>query len=237
VVKRHRIAVIPARGGSKRLPRKNIIDFCGKPMIVWTIQAAHETALFDRIFVSTDDPEIAETARRHGVDVPFFRDGLADDETPISAVTAAALEQIAARLADEFEIVVQLMPNCPLRTADDIAAAMAAFEAHDALFQVSCVRFGWLNPWWALRLDAQGHGTRLFPEAATKRSQDLDPLYCPTGAVWIARCDALRQHHTFYGAGHRLEPISWVSGVDIDDEDDLALARAAFMLRRKGAGS
>jgi len=227
-----RIAIIPARGGSKRLPRKNIMDFFGRPLIAWTIAAAVESRLFDRVVVSTDDEDIADIAREHGAEVPFLREGLADDHTPISDVTAHAIDKIASALGENYQVVIQLMANCPLRNADHIKEALAAFEAHGAPFQISCARFGWLNPWWALRLDAIGRGAPLHPVAMASRSQDLEPLFCPTGAIWIARTDSLREHRTFYGPNHRYEPMPWLAAVDIDDEDDLAFARAAYLASR-----
>jgi N-acylneuraminate cytidylyltransferase len=235
VLQRHRIAIIPARGGSKRLPRKNVLDFFGKPMIAWTIEAARDSGLFERIFVSTDDPEIAELSRRHGADVPFLRQGLADDFAPVSAVTAAALEDIAEKLDESYQVVAQLMANCPLRGADDIRSALRAFEANSLDFQISCVRYGWLNPWWALRRADDGKGSFLFPDAAAQRSQDLHELFCPTGAIWIARTTALLRHRDFYGPDHRFEPLPWQTGVDIDDKDDLDLARAIFTATNAGS--
>ena len=231
MVKRARVAIIPARGGSKRLPRKNVMDFGGRPMLAWSIEAALEARLFDRVVVSTDDLEIAEIARRWGADVPFLREGLADDVTPISAVTIGALSQMRTALSEDYELVVQLMANCPLREAADILTAVAAFEASGADFQVSCVRFGWLNPWWALKRDPDGHGEWMFPDAARSRSQDLPPLYAPTGAIWIAHSQALETAGTFYGPGHRFEPMAWQSAIDIDDIEDLDLARAVLQMR------
>jgi N-acylneuraminate cytidylyltransferase len=233
MVKRGRVAIIPARGGSKRLPRKNIIDFFGRPLIGWTIAAANESGLFDRVIVSTDSAEIADIARAQGAEVPFLRDGLADDFTPISAVTVGALDQIADTLGEQYETVVQLMANCPLRDASHVKTSIAAFDHLGATFQISCVRFGWLNPWWAVRRNEDGSALPLFPDAFGKRSQDLDPLFSPTGAIWIARSAALRQYKTFYGPRHRYEPLPWSAGVDIDEEDDLAFARAAYFVSRE----
>jgi N-acylneuraminate cytidylyltransferase len=134
-------------------------------------------------------------------------------------------------LGEQYDVVFQLMPNCPLRGASDILAARAAFDSSSADFQISCTRFGWLNPWWALKLNGTGAGERLFPEQALQRSQDQEPLYCPTGAIWIARAAQLTAAGTFYGAGHRFEPMPLLSAIDIDDAHDLEFARAAFVLR------
>ena len=223
-----RIAIIPARGGCKRIPEKNIIDFCGRPMIVWTIQAAMESGLFDRILVSTDDQAIADVAKKWGAEVPFLRKEFADDHTPVSEASAAALQQAMDYWGEEYSSVTQLMANCPMRTGEDIQAAITQFELHGREFQISCFKYGWMNPWWAVQLDDSFHPQRLFPEAAKKRSQDLPELYCPTGAIWIANAEKLLSTRTFYGPKHVFEPLLWERAVDIDDYDDLSFAKALY---------
>lgn len=227
------IAIIPARGGSKRIPRKNIVDFFGKPMIAWTIEAAQKSGYFERILVSTDDEEIAQVARDHGASVPFLRTECADDHSPVSQATLTSLKQAEAFWDISFDTIVQLMPNCPLRTAEDIKQAIEAFKSKQAVFQISCFKFGWMNPWWAVRLNEQGQSERLFPEAITTRSQDLPPLYCPTGAIWIAQSAAFKEAGSFYGKDHVFEPMHWISAVDIDDSEDMEMAKAAWTLRNQ----
>src|SRR5690554_6678516 len=178
------LAVIPARGGSKRLPRKNVMPLAGEPMIAHTIRAAVDSALFDLVVVSTDDEEIAAVAREFGAAVPFRRAAeLADDHIFVSAVTldtVRRLEQDGLR----FGAVAQLMANCPLRDAADVIGSQHAFAATPHEAQVSVTKYGWLNPWWALQRDEQGNARPVFEEQLRKRSQDLPPLFCPTGAVW-----------------------------------------------------
>ena len=231
-----RIAVIPARGGSKRIPHKNIIDFFGKPLIAWTIEAARESGLFHCVLVSTDDAEIATVARDWGAEAPFLRDLHADDLAPASQATLRALEQMREILDTDFRTVAQLMPNCPLRGSADIVESHARFSNRGVPFQLSCFRFNWANPWWAARLDVDGYPSPLFPDALNRRSQELDPLYCPSGAIWLAEVAALRQAGTFYGPGHVYWPIRWQAAVDIDDDEDLAMARATYRLLRDEAG-
>lgn len=228
-----RIAIIPARGGSKRIPRKNIIDFDGKPMIAWTIAAALKSQCFDHVLVSTDSEEIAEVSIAAGATAPFLRQENADDAAPSSMATISALKQAEAHWHTRFDRVAQLMPNCPLRDAAHIRAAMDDFQAHDLDYQISCFRFGWMNPWWAVKLDADRVPTRLFPEAMNKRSQDLEHLYCPTGAIWIAGRDALLEAGTFYGPDHRYFPMDWVGAVDIDDMEDYRMAQALARMGRE----
>ena len=222
-----RLAVIPARGGSKRLPGKNIAAIGGRPMIEWTIRAALECRLFDRIVVSTDDRAIADIARAAGADVPFLRDDYADDHAPVSLATIDAVDRVQHGVPS-YDVVVQLMANCPLRKAAHIIDAVAAFDAGGAAFQLSCFKFGFMNPWWAFKRRTDGTADVLFPEAMTRRSQDLDPLFCPSGAIWIARTGDLRAARTFHGNGATFLPLPWQAALDIDDEDDLALARALF---------
>lgn len=221
-----RIAIIPARGGSKRIPKKNIVDFCGKPMIAWTIEAALQANLFDQVLVSTDSQEIAEVAEAFGAVVPFLRNENCDDFIPVSDATITALRQAEDYFKVEYEVVVQLMANCPLRTENHILDAMSVFESCDVEYQVSCFRFGWMNPWWAATLDEHSFPQRLFPEAMTKRSQDLPSLVCPTGAIWIANRSSLLSAMSFYGPKHRFHPMAWDAAIDIDDYEDLKMASA-----------
>lgn len=231
------IAVIPARGGSKRIPRKNVLDFFGKPMVAWTIEAALDSDRFDRVLVSTDDADIAATARAFGAEVPFLRYADADDHAHVSAATLNALAQAEDYWKESYNTVVQLMPNCPLRGAADIAAALDVFAARASSFQISCFKYGWMNPWWAATLDAEGHPTQLFEATTKARSQDLDELYCPTGAIWIAEVEALRLAGSFYGPGHVFEPLNWMAAVDIDDDADFQMARAVrLMMNNEGRG-
>lgn len=232
------IAVIPARGGSTRIPRKNIIEFEGRPMIAWTIEAALQTGLFGHVLVSTDDEEIAGIAEAAGAEVPFLRNRAADPVSLVAEATLAALEQAETHWQQPFETVVQLMPNCPLRGAAEINSVVDRFRQTSAPFVLSCFRYGWMNPWWAQQLDAEGHGTPLFENTTSTNSQDLGALYCPTGAVWAANVATLRDTHDFYGPGHLFQPIDWRAAVDIDDEADLEMARALYAMAtaRQGDG-
>lgn len=228
------IAIIPARGGSKRILRKNIIDFEGKPMIAWTIEAALNSGCFDEVLVSTDDEQIAEASKAAGAAVPFLRLENADDHAPASQATIGALKQAEAHWNTRFTLVAQFMPNCPLREASHIQDAVHHFMAERLSFQISCFKFGWMNPWWAVQLSPDGCPGRMFHEAAEKRSQDLPPLYCPTGAIWLANRDMLLAADTFYGPDHRFFPMEWQAAVDIDDMEDLRMAKAVARMQEQG---
>jgi N-acylneuraminate cytidylyltransferase len=225
-----RIAIIPARGGSKRIPKKNIIDFHGKPLIAWTIEAAIKSNLFDRIIVSTDSEEIAEISRGFGALVPFMRKVANDDYTSVSVSTVATLIESELFWNESYESVTQLMPTCPLRTADDIKLAFQNFILNDAPSQISCFKFGWNNPWWAASIDVFGSPKKIFTEKYSSRSQDLQELYCPTGAIWIASADFLKLTSNFYSEGHTYFPMNWIRSIDIDEKSDLLLAEKFFLL-------
>ena len=219
------IAIIPARGGSRRVPRKNLVDLGGRPLISWTIQAALDSRLFTRVVVSTDDEEIAAVSKAFGAEAPFLRDSFFDDHSTTSQATVRALNQAQAYYGERYEVVAQLMPNCPLRDSVDTQVAMDDFVLHDERPQISCASFGWVNAWWASTLDDSGTPSPLFPEASKKRSQDLARLVFPSGAIWIAKTSDLLSHGTFYTPSHRYSFLEFTHAIDIDEEPDLELAR------------
>ena len=234
MVSGRQVAIIPARGGSKRIEKKNILEFHGKPMLAWTVEAALQAGLFDRIVVSTDDPEVAEIARRHGASVPFLRTNHADDQSPASLATIESLRQLRDELGEEFEVVAQLMPTCPLRNARHIIEAMDHFRSRAAKSQISCCKFGWMNPWWAATLSPEGRPTPLFADAMRARSQDLPELYCPTGAIWVAQVEHLRAHQTFHAPDSVYWPMPWEASIDIDTREDLRMAELFHTMTRSG---
>ncbi|OGT07440.1 MAG: acylneuraminate cytidylyltransferase [Gammaproteobacteria bacterium GWF2_41_13] len=222
------VAVIPARGGSRRIPHKNIIEFVGKPLIEWTIEAAIASQLFDKIIVSTDDVAIAKVAEECGIEVPFLRQAASDDITPVSMATIEAIKQAQNYWNDEYDVVVQLMANCPTRGSQEIVDSYNHFTQAEVNYQLSCFKFGFMNPWWAARLDESSKPAFIFPESLQMRSQDLPDLYCPTGAIWIARVPNLIKEKTFYGQDHIFYPIGWKEALDIDNREDLELAAIIF---------
>ncbi len=224
------VAIIPARGGSKRVPGKNIMDFCGKPMIAWTIEAAKESGLFDRIIVSTDSEEIAEVAIEWGAEVPYLRTEAADDFSPVSAATLYTINQLE-KDGHIFDSVIQLFAVCPLRNSEDIKDAYSFFIKKNVSFLISCFKYTWMNPWWAVTLDNNNNPSWIFNDTK-KRSQDLPDLFCPTGAIWIADVKALKEDKTFYGEGHVFWEIDWKRALDIDNKEDIELGKAFKLLSK-----
>ena len=216
-----KICIIPARGGSKRIPHKNIIDFCGKPLIWWTIEAALQSGIFDSIYVSTDDGYIADACSKFPVEI-LLRNGYSDDQTTVQQATIKTINQIVTERRQKFDIVVQLMATCPLITRIDIQTAFDNFIANGSQFQLSFAEFKEI-PYWAVKL-VNGKPKPLFKKQIKMRSQDLDKLYYPTGAIWIADIPELIRQGTFYGKGYDMYEISAENGMDIDTFKDLEKA-------------
>jgi len=229
-----RLAVIPARAGSKRVPGKNIRSMCGRPALAYSIAAARDSGLFARIVVSTDSELIAEIATRYGAEVPFLRDpDLSDDQTPVSMVTADVLIRLDPH-GDTFTSVAQLLPNCPLRDAADVRDSFHQFRLSGAHAQLSIARYGWQPPWWAMRRTPELALVPLFPQEIVRRSQDLPALFCPTGAIWWARAQVLRDGGTYHVDGRTGWEIDAIHGIDIDTEEDWQLAEALMQQRLAG---
>jgi pseudaminic acid cytidylyltransferase len=229
------LAVIPARGGSKRMPGKNVRVLAGRPSIAYAIEAARASGLFDRIVVSTDSPEIARVAQEQGAEVPFLRaEGLADDTTPVSAATVDMVERLASD-GSRYTAVCQLMANCPLVLPEDVLDSHRQFVTTGAPAQISVVRYGWQNPWWALRRDADLRIEPLFADRLQQRSQDLPELFCPSGAIWWARAEVLLRERTFHVPHRTGWEMPWERAIDIDTQDDWVLAEVLDEIRRQRA--
>lgn len=213
-----RIAVLPARGGSKRVPRKNVRPFCGRPMIAYAIAAARESGLFDRVVVSTDDAEIMEVARDHGAEVPFERPAdLADDHTPTVPVVAHAIE--ALELPPDAEVCC-IYATVPFLRAEDLVRSHAVLrEGHYAFpvveFPSAIER--------ALRRGSDGATAPGDSRHATTRTQDLEPAYYDAGQFYWG-------HAATWSAGKVVHQHAYTvdvpreRAVDIDTPEDWAFA-------------
>lgn len=215
------LAVIPARGGSKGLPGKNIKVLAGKPLIAWTIEAALSTAELDRVIVSSDDPDILETAVACGAEAPFVRPReLAGDDTPGIAPVLHALDA----LPEIYDYVALLQPTSPLRTAGDIRAALELCLERSAPACVSVCEPRH-KPWWMFGLDAQGRLSPLFSEVPARR-QDMPAVYALNGAVYVARVAWLRQTRAFVGPETAAYCMPPERSLDIDSAFDFRLAES-----------
>lgn len=229
------IAVIPARGGTKRLPGKNIRPLGGRPLIAWTIDAARASGCFDRILVSTDDSEIAATARTYGAEVPWMRSPeLASD----TAVVADAVIELLARLTEAGEAapegIALLQPTSPFRSVNTIRRGCELYTHAGGESVVSVSRAG-DHPYWMHRIEADGSlkpFLELPPELATTRSQDLPPVYVLNGLLYIAHPHTIQSTRGFYSEATRALPVDDpAESVDIDTPFDWAVAEA-FLTQR-----
>lgn len=212
------LAVIPARGGSKRIPRKNIKPFGGKPMITYAIAAARASELFDEIVVSTDDDEIAEVAAAHGASVPFRRPAeLADDQTTTVPVIAHAAEWFSAR-GRAPAAVCCIYPCVPLLRADDLRGAYTMFVERGAEYVYPVVQFH-SSPWRGLRRPDNGPMEFVHPEFELTRTQDLPKVYFDAGQFYWGRASAWRAGMRMHSNGHGYVVESH-RVVDIDTPED-----------------
>lgn len=221
-----RIAVIPARGGSKRVPRKNLRPFAGRPMIGYAIGVAQRSGLFERIVVSTDDAEVAAVARTLGADVPFLRPAeLADDFTPTVPVIAHAI-RACAELGWHARLACCIYPAVPLLQPQTLADALALLEAGDApyAFPVLAYRAPIQR---ALRRDLNGRSAPLHPEYMQTRTQDLPAAFHDAGQFYWGRSAAWRRGASPLDGGRSIVLQPW-QAVDIDTPDDWARAEALY---------
>jgi N-acylneuraminate cytidylyltransferase len=215
--------LIPARGGSKRLPRKNIADFLGRPIIAYTIEAARTSGVFSSVTVSTEDREIARIARDLGADWHERSAELAGDGARLVDVCIGFLDD-EARVGRRHETFACLLPTAPMRGADDVRAVHGLLEPGACEFAMAVTTYG-LPPLQALRRTAGGFLEPMWPDYIGLRSQDAPRLYVDNGSTYFAASVALRRERTFYGPGLRGHVMPRERSVDIDEPFDLELAR------------
>jgi CMP-N-acetylneuraminic acid synthetase len=221
------IAIVPARGGSKGVPRKNVRPLAGKPLIAWTIAAAKHAATIGRIIVSTDDAEIAAVAKEHGADIPFMRPPeLAQDTTPDLPVLQHVLQRLQAD-GDLPDVVVWLRPTVPLRTTADIdgAVAMLKITSADSVRSVSTAK---AHPYWMktvtdglLHSFVSGKDDRTHPNR-----QSLPPVYMLNGAVDVMRARIVLEQNDLWGSRVGAYVMPPERSIDIDTLADFAAAEA-----------
>lgn len=221
------LAIIPARGGSKGLPGKNIKTLAGQPLIAYTIKAALRAGLVSRVIVSTDSEEIAETARKYGAEVPFMRPAeLASDTANAMDAFFHVLERLRETENVDFESFVVLQPTSPLRTAADIDSAIRLFEQKKAKTVLSVTDFPH-PPVWAQAMNKNKQITPFFGnENLTQNRQNQKNAYLPNGAVYVFDTQFLKTHRSYFSAhtyGYYMPPER---SVDIDTALDFIVAQA-----------
>lgn len=221
------LAFIPARGGSKGIPRKNIRLFCGKPLLQWSIDAALESSCVDRVLVSTDDREIADIAIMGGAEVPFLRPPeLATDATPGISPVLHALGVL-----DDVKDVLVLQPTSPLRISADIDSIVELRQRSCCESAVSLALTS-KHPSWMYSLGARNRIEPLLPSSQASCRQELPPAYVLNGALYLASRDFLLREKSFVNSetvGYIMPPER---SIDIDDHLDWCIAELLKTLRK-----
>ena len=222
------IAIIPARGGSKRIPRKNIKEFCGKPIIAYSIEAAIKSNIFDEIMVSTDDDEIAEISKSYGAKVPFYR---SKELSSDMAMTVPVLIEVLGeyeKLDKHFDITCCIYPCAPFITPQKLEQGMNLLLQSGANFAFPIVKFSY-PPQRCLVIREQ-RVSMLYPENYLKRSQDLEPLYHDAGQFYFAKTKVLKEKQTVFGENSMPIICNESEIQDIDTIEDWKIAEIKYNL-------
>lgn len=223
-----RLAVIPARGGSKRIPRKNIRDFCGKPMIAWSIQAALESLCFDRVLVSTDDPEIAEIAKSCGAEVPFVRPAeLANDFAGTTPVVAHAIKWQSESGDFVPQQVCCIYATAPFVRAADLKRGLQLLQDSDAVYAFSVTSFAFPIQ-RAIKITPQQRVEMFAPEHFNTRSQDLEDAYHDAGQFYWGTARAWLSDKPIFSADAVPVVLPRSQVQDIDTLEDWERAELMF---------
>jgi N-acylneuraminate cytidylyltransferase len=235
------LAIIPARGGSKKIPRKNIRDLAGKPMLAWSCEAARASRRVTRLVCSTDDPEIADAARAWGAEIPCLRPAeFASDRATDYPVFAHMLAHLREHEGYRPDLVVQLRPTAPLRRAEHIDAAVELLTAHPEADCVRTVTVATQHPHKMWRFAADGvmlpfvEGLTMRDEAFNQPRQALPPAFIQNGSVDVIRATCIEGKQSLTGDVVVGLVMDELDSVNVDQEEDFLLAE--LLLRRRSQG-
>lgn len=224
------IAIITARGGSKRIPKKNIRAFCGKPIIAYSIEAALSSGAFEEVMVSTDSEEIKAIAEYYGASVPFLRSELTSNDF---ATTADVLEEVISNYRDigkTFDSFACVYPTAPFVTGERLAEAIELLNDADAVLSV--VRFSF--PPQRAFVIRNGSVSFQFPQYERARSQDLEPIYHDCGQFYMCRVNTFLEHHSLILPVTKPYILPEEEVQDIDTMTDWDIAEAKYKVLHKG---
>lgn len=227
-----RLAIITARGGSKRIPRKNIKDFCGKPIIAYSIEAALKSGIFDEVMVSTEDEEIAEIGKSYGASVPFYRSQkTAGDHVMTIDVMTEVVEKYRKRGINP-EYVCCIYPTAPFVTADKLVKAKGVMVETDADAVIPVVKFSFPPQRCFIKKD--NYIEYKWPENELKRSQDLEPFYHDAGQFYFLNVETMMTEHTLVPKNTAPIIMNELEVQDIDNETDWKLAEIKYGIMKNG---
>ena len=222
-----KVAIIPARGGSKRIPRKNIKDFFGKPMIAWSIEAALKSNCFDRVIVSTDDQEIAEIAKKYGAEVPFIRAAeLSDDHAGTTPVIKQAIQWLTDNLQAPH-LVCCIYATAPFVSANDIQRGLDQLEQTNASYAFTVTSYAFPIQ-RAIRITEDNNVEMFSPEHFQTRSQDLEEAYHDAGQFYWGKVDAWMSEKVIFGSESTPVILPRYRVQDIDTLEDWDRAEWLF---------
>jgi CMP-N-acetylneuraminic acid synthetase len=228
------LGIVPARGNSKGIYRKNLRLLVGRPLISYTLTAALASEALQRLVVSTDDPEIASVAKGYGVEVPFIRPSeLAQDETPQIEVVLHALEVLEESERCRYDVVVLLQPTAPLRSAEDIRSSVKMLLETGGDSVVSFCRVEQGHPFYMYTLDGSKPRPLLDVPPQVTRRQQFPEIYLRNGAIYATRRDVLVEERNFYGHDTRAYVMPFDRSINIDRETDLLFAEVLLQTRPK----
>ncbi len=219
-----RIAIIPARGGSKRIPRKNIRDFCGKPIMAYSIKAALNSDVFDEVMVSTEDEEIADIARKYGAKVPFMRSRETSDDYATTADVVAEVLDSYKETGRKFDVFACIYPTAPFINGRKLADAVKLLDSADAV--ISVVKYDF--PPQRAFVIRDGMVTYQYPQYECSRSQDLEPIYHDCGQFYVCVSETFIKYHSLILPNTRPVIMEGYEVQDIDTISDWKIAEAKY---------
>lgn len=229
------LAIIPARGGSKGLPGKNIRELCGKPLIAWSIEHAQKSKYVDEIFISTDSQEIADVAEKYGAKCPELRpEYLARDTAPSSEFIVYTLEKLQKE-GRPYDFFILLEPTSPLRDVEDVDKSIEMIVDNPLAESVmGVVRAEDSNPAFMVKIGADGLMIPFMGKAETMRRQDIPDAYYFEGTVYLSRCDTYIEKKAFYHDKTLPYIVPKWKSFEIDDIIDFTIIEAIMKLKLNG---
>ena len=218
-----RLCVIPARGGSKRIPRKNALDFFDQPMVAYSINAGLKSGRFDRVVVSTEDDEIAEIGKKFGAEVDFRDPNLATDTATVNEVLFDLLDR-EEQVGRKYDVISCLYATAPLRTQDDVRGVVDLIEPGNCDFALAVTSFD-LPAHQAMYMDTGGVLSALIPNLINKRASEVGTIRVDNGSTYAAKVSAYREVGHFFGPGCKGHDMPRERSCDLDEPEDLDILR------------